>query len=492
MNMVRLASGGPLPPHHQEAEETVIGAVLVHQRCFADVSFLAPDDFYHPALRSIYEAMRELDGQSKPIDALTVAEQMRATDTFGKLNAFNGAEFFTDLMMRVVCFENVGYHARIVSEKATARRLVEACRRVTARGYSDYGDLDDLIAYARRAVEEAHAHLIPTREQELAIMNVGAVPDDGPVRWLVRDLWLAEGVGIIGGEPKTFKSFTSAQLATCVASGRPMFGRHEVQQGRVLMFNAEDRPAMTRDRIARMCRALDIDIGSLDLHLINVSSLRLDDAEQMAKLSRTVASFKPALLIFDPLRDMHGLDENDAKLMSALLVPLRVIQREHHCAVIVVHHMAKMTETARRPGQRLRGSSALHGWVDSGLYLSLKDGAVQVDVEHRSAPAPQRFSFTVENALGVGGDSLWLQPGAACGSDESVEDDERARAAENLVIAALAGAAGPLTGRDLRRVCDQRDKATTSAIKRLLASETIIEETMFKNNQPMPGYRINR
>jgi replicative DNA helicase len=160
MNMVRLPTS-PLPPHHQEAEETVIGAVLVHQRCFEDVRFLAPGDFYHPALGAIFEAMRELDAQSKPIDVLTVAEQMRSMDTFNKLRAFNGAEFLDDLTGRIVSFENVAYHARIVAEKATARRLVEACRQITARGYGDYGDLDDLVAYAQRAVEEARDRSLP-------------------------------------------------------------------------------------------------------------------------------------------------------------------------------------------------------------------------------------------------------------------------------------------------------------------------------------------
>jgi hypothetical protein len=489
MNMVRLPNGGPLPPHHQEAEETVIGAVLVHQHCYEQVSFLSGDDFYHPALRAIWHAIQDLHEHSKPIDVLTVAEQMRAMDTFERLRAFDGADFLNELTSRIVSFENIAYHARIVAEKATARRLVEACRQIMARGYGDYGDVEDLVAYATRVMEEARARATPTLDQELSIMNVASIPDDGPVKWLVRDLWLGEGVGIIGGEPKTFKSFTAAQLATCVASGRPMFGRHEVQRGRVLMYNAEDRPSMTRDRIARMCRALDVDIDDLDLHLIDVSSLRLDDAEQMAKLSRTVAHLKPSLLILDPLRDMHGLDENDAKLMSALLVPLRVLQREHHCAVIVVHHMAKLTETQRRPGQRLRGSSALHGWVDSGIYLSLKDGAVHVDVEHRAAPAPERFSFTVENSHMNGGDALWLE--AHHGSDDDAQERQEKRSAiENAIIAALDAAGGPLTGRELRKVCNRRAEAVVEAIRRLLSTGILAEEPLSRAGQPVPGYRI--
>jgi hypothetical protein len=326
--------------------------------------------------------------------------------------------------------------------------------------------------------------------EQFGTVPIGRVPDEGPVRWLVRDLWLAEGVGIIGGEPKTFKSFAAAQLATCVASGKPMFGRYEVERGRVLVFNAEDRPAMTRDRIAKMCRALDVDLESLELSLVDVPALRLDDAAQMSRLAATVAAYKPTLLILDPLRDLHGLDENDARLMSALLVPLRVLQREHHCAVMVVHHMAKLTETQRRPGQRLRGSSAMHGWIDSGLYLTLKpDGNVLVEVEHRAAASPGKLSFTVEDAPRLDGDLLWLE------LDDEPDDGVKATgsddAAETCVIAALQGVDGLLTGRQLRERCRQSAKRTADALKRLIAANTVVSEPMTGGYRTVPGYRLN-
>ena len=145
----------PTPPHSVEAEESVVGGILVHARKFNDVAeFLVPDDFYHPALRAIYEAMLELDAASKPIDSLTVVEQMRALETFDKLRAFNGADYLTELMAKVVTVENIGYHARIIRGKATARRLVEACREISARGYGEYGDVDEYIDTAEREIFE--------------------------------------------------------------------------------------------------------------------------------------------------------------------------------------------------------------------------------------------------------------------------------------------------------------------------------------------------
>jgi replicative DNA helicase len=146
-------SARPTPPHSLEAEESVVGGTLVHPRKFNDVAeFLTPDDFYHPALRAIYEAMIELDASSKPIDSLTVVEQMRALETFDKLRAFNGADYLTELMAKVVTVENITYHARIIRGKATARRLVEACREISAKGYGEYGDVDEYIDTAEREI----------------------------------------------------------------------------------------------------------------------------------------------------------------------------------------------------------------------------------------------------------------------------------------------------------------------------------------------------
>jgi replicative DNA helicase len=145
----------PTPPHSIEAEESVIGGVLLHPATFNKVAeFLQADDFYHPALKAIYEAMLELERSSRPIDALTVVEQMRALETIDRLRAFNGPDFLTELMGKVVSVENIEYHARIVRGKATARRLVSACNEIAARGYGEYGDVDAFIDEAEHNIFE--------------------------------------------------------------------------------------------------------------------------------------------------------------------------------------------------------------------------------------------------------------------------------------------------------------------------------------------------
>jgi replicative DNA helicase len=98
--------------------------------------------------------MVDLDNASKPIDQVTVAEQMRASDTFKALRAFNGDSYFAELTNAVVTVENIAFHAKIVRGKATVRRLIEAAQEIAARGYGDYGDVDEFIDEAERAIFE--------------------------------------------------------------------------------------------------------------------------------------------------------------------------------------------------------------------------------------------------------------------------------------------------------------------------------------------------
>jgi len=142
-------------PWSQEAEMSVVGGILMHPAAFVQVAdVVQPEDFYHPAHGAIYTAMVELDEASKPIDAITVAEQMKATDTLHRLRAFNGESYFTELTSAVVTIENIAFHARIVHGKATVRRLIETAQEIAAHGYGEYGDVEEFIDTAERSIFE--------------------------------------------------------------------------------------------------------------------------------------------------------------------------------------------------------------------------------------------------------------------------------------------------------------------------------------------------
>ena len=142
-------------PWSEEAEKSVVGGVLVHPKAFHQVAdVLDSEDFYHPAHAAIFQAMCDLDHTGKPIDPITIAEQMRTSETYHKLRAFNGDVYFSELASSVVTIENIAYHGRTVRGKATARRLIEVAQEIAAKGYADYGDTDEYIDSAERAIFE--------------------------------------------------------------------------------------------------------------------------------------------------------------------------------------------------------------------------------------------------------------------------------------------------------------------------------------------------
>jgi AAA domain len=226
-------------------------------------------------------------------------------------------------------------------------------------------------------------------------------PQPEEARWLVKDLWSAAAVGIIGGAPKACKSFLALDLAVSVASGTACLGRFEVERpGPALVYLAEDPLVQVRDRVTQLCQHRGLSLEKLPLHVITAPSLRLDVEADRQALDETLSAIKPRLLVLDPLVRLHKtLDENSSADISRLLGFLRELNRRHEVAVVLVHHMAKRAR--RDPGQSLRGSSDLHAWTDSACYLFRRsDGGLRLKVEHRAAAAPEALMLHLAGGNG--------------------------------------------------------------------------------------------
>ena len=208
----------------------------------------------------------------------------------------------------------------------------------------------------------------------------------GPTPWLVRSLWSEQAVGFVAGTPKSCKSWFGLDLAISVASNTPCLDRFQVEQpGRCLVYLAEDSLPQVRRRIAGICQHRRLDLQTLDLFVVTSPSLRLDSAQDQARLDATLAELRPRLVLLDPLVRLHHIDENSAAEISALLGGLRLLQRKYRAAIAVVHHIGKRSHS--QLGQALRGSTDLHAWSDSAAYLLRKRDRLELALEHRSAPA---------------------------------------------------------------------------------------------------------
>jgi hypothetical protein len=218
-------------------------------------------------------------------------------------------------------------------------------------------------------------------------------------RWLVEGLWTRRAVGVLGGPPKSLKSWLGLDLALSVASGTPCLARFPPREtGPVLAYLAEDAGEEVRARTAALAKGRGLLIDDLDLFLITSPVLWLDDPEHRARLAATIEERKPKLLLLDPLVRLHRQDENDVRAVSRLLGHLRELNRTFDLAVLLVHHTAKKERA--HPGQALRGSGDIHAWLDAGLYLTKRKRGIRLTVEHRSAPAPDPLSISLETSNG--------------------------------------------------------------------------------------------
>src|SRR5205807_742236 len=192
-------------------------------------------------------------------------------------------------------------------------------------------------------------------------------------------LLISKAVGIIGGAPKSLKTWMALEMAVSVASGSACLARFAVPSpGPVLLYAAEDSESALRSRLESLARHHGLDLAYLDIRVITADSLQLDRMADQQRLEATLMLHRPVLLVLDPLVRLHAIDENAAGEIAALLGYLRVLQRKTGSAIALVHHAKKAVSAHGGAGYSLRGSSDLYAWVDSFLYLRRHHGQLML------------------------------------------------------------------------------------------------------------------
>lgn len=143
-------SYGRLQPQELDFERAVLGALLLERDAYSEVSeILKPESFYDPRHQYIYEAVRRLNIEQKPIDLLTVAEKLR---TDGKFEEAGGQIYLAELTNGVFSGAHIEYHARIIAQKATARELINYTSTIQDKAFDPMQDVDELMQEAEGAL----------------------------------------------------------------------------------------------------------------------------------------------------------------------------------------------------------------------------------------------------------------------------------------------------------------------------------------------------
>lgn len=321
-------------PCDDAAERHTLGGMMISRDAIRKVSeIIRPSDFHRPEHQTIYEAITAVDTRGDPVDAVSVAAELQRAG-----HHTSGAAYLLDLTGEIPSAANAPYYARIVSEKAVLRSLVEVGTRIAELGYRGEGDLTDLVAEANTLLggveatatasgaELVHASQVYREvvdDQEVQDDDSRVVPPYADLRDVIPALKPGQMV-IVGARPGVGKSVTAAD-----------FARHTALQRKVgtIVFSLE----MTRTELGQ--RVVAAEAGVLFEHLRD-KKLTESDWDRIAKV-------KP---VFDdsPLWMSDDFNVTLAHIRSRA----RTLTRTHDIGLIVIDYLQLMEGGASESRQQ--------------------------------------------------------------------------------------------------------------------------------------------
>lgn len=394
-----------IPPQNIEAEQAVLGAMLIEREAISKVAeFLRPEDCYREAHRLIYNAMLELFNKNDAVDMVTVIEFLRKED---KLEAAGGISYITSLTNSVPTAANVLYHAKIVEEKALLRQLINAATNIASMGYEDSEEVAGILDTAEKTI--------------LAVSSRKSGGDFTPIKSIIFDAFskiesLYASKGSITGLSTGFKDLdklTSGLQPSdlILIAARPSMGKTAFvlniaqhvgvkEKQAVAVFSLE----MSKEQLVQrmLCAESTIDsqrlrIGQLEdndwkklidgADRLSAAPIFIDDTpgitvmEMRSKCRRIKIEHDLKLIIIDYLQLMQGSSkkggsENRQQEISEISRALKGLAREIGVPVIALSQLSRSVESrqVKKPMlSDLRESGSLEQDADIVAFLYRDD-----------------------------------------------------------------------------------------------------------------------
>ena len=368
----RSAASGRIPPHNLQAEESVLGAILLSRDALGAVieAGLRYDDFYKPAHQHIFDVAVSVSQSGDPVDTITVAEEL---SKLGLLDQAGGVEALHALQNATPAISNAASYARIVQDAAMLRRLILTAADISEIGYSRPDNVDDALDDAEsRVFRVADRRVVDSYRDigELMKLAVDRIEENFArgdtitgIATGYNDLdELLSGLqpstlNIIGARPSMGKTALGLGMATHVAkhSGRPVLvfslemGHVELTQ-RILSSEAEvDSQKIRNGRLseadwAKIGRA----IGRLEVPLFLDDNPRVTVMEIRAKARRLKMQHGDlGMIMVDYLQLMSGGGnaENRQLEVSEISRNLKILARELEVPIVALSQLSRNLES---------------------------------------------------------------------------------------------------------------------------------------------------
>lgn len=391
-------SSHKIPPQNLEAEQSVLGGILIENEAINKVmEILTPDDFYRDGHRKIYAALIDLSERDEPADLITMTNELRKKD---QLDAIGGASYLASLIDSVPTAANIEYYARIVREKAVLRKLIETSTEIITQSYQDRGDVENFLDEAEKAIFEISERRV--RPAFYSIREVVKASLDTISK-------LYEKKELITGIPSGFKELDKMTAGfqpsdMIIVAGRPSMGKTAFCLN-VAQYAAIERKTpiaifsleMSKEQlvIRMLCSQSQVEGTRLRTGFLHESDwtkltlaagtlyeapIFIDDTaalsvlELRAKARRLKADHRLGMLVIDYLQLMKGRSrvESRQQEISEISRSLKALAKELNIPVIAVSQLSRKTEerTGNRPQlSDLRESGAIEQDADVILFL---------------------------------------------------------------------------------------------------------------------------
>lgn len=326
------------PPHNNEAEQSVIGAIFLEPQSLITASeILLPDDFYRIAHKKIFETMLVLSDKGQPIDLVTITEELNVKN---ELEDVGGISYLTELANTVPTAANVVYYAKIVEEKALLRRLIRVATDIVEDGYTREDEVEALLGEAEKKMMEVsnrknagdfrhikdvlvetydNIELLHTRKGDVTGIPTGFRDLDKMTAGFQRNDLI-----IVAARPSVGKTAFALNVAQNVATKA---------RENVAIFSLE----MGAEQLVMRMLCAE---GNIDAQVLRTGNLEADD---WRKLTMAMGTLSNAGIFID---DSPGIRINEIRSKC------RRLQQEHGLGMIMIDYLQLIMGSGRSSDNR--------------------------------------------------------------------------------------------------------------------------------------------
>ena len=328
---------GRIQPQAPELEEAVLGALMIEKDAYSLVSeILRPESFYEHRHQLIYSAITDLAVNQKPVDILTVKEQLSKR---GELEEVGGPFYITQLSSKVASSAHIEYHARIIAQKSLARELITFTSNIQSKAFDETLDVDDLM-------QEAEGKLFEISQQNMKkdYTQINPVIDEA-YKLIQKAAARTDGLsGLESGFTKLDKMTSGWQNSDLIIAARPAMGKTAF--------------------VLSMAKNIAVDFRNP----VALFSLEMSNVQLVNRLISNVCEIESGKIKSGQLAG-HEWQQLDYKLKNLLDAPLYVddtpslsvfelrtkarrLVREHGVKIIIIDYLQLMNASGMAFGSR--------------------------------------------------------------------------------------------------------------------------------------------